>query len=1216
MLSQLTIPKEKSSEPALNQETLYAIGLGHVQRLASRIWTDYNVHDPGITTLELLCYAITDLGYRARFPVKDLLASETNNADEMKKQFFTARQILPNRPLTLLDYRKLLIDLKGVKNAWLQPAALSYYADTIEGKLFGPAILYDDQITDLPSFAGKLKLPADAVSKFLSGQLSLTTQQALGGYAGSGEDAQLRTALVRDMNAVIQGNSIYDPQRFAEVTLSAAAQALVEQQSPDVVRLNRLLLEDAYPAEIAKNPELRDKASLPGVVEVKIRGLYNVIVEYMDEITADDEKAKVMNSAEQCLQANRNLCEDFVGFTEVATQNFLLCAELELSPDADVAEIEAEIFFQVQQYLAPPVTNYTLSEMLERKHKDGTLFTVDEIFNGPALNCGFIDDDDLTNADLRTEIRLSDVISIIMDIEGIRAVKDIVVNPEGTSTPLVTKWIVPIAAGKKALLNVDQSRLVVYKRDMPVTAALAQVKSHLSDLEDAERAKEETAAVYDIDIPLGIFRQPSAYYSFQNHFPALYGLSESGLSSTADDARKALAYQLKAYLLFFDQIMADYFAQLSHLKELFSTDSTIERTYYSQVVTSFANYLDIYRSAFVADDFINLSSLTTKLRQHADPLSLFIWNGLSAALHELLTNYTGAAGQDEPLKESLASELTTLINALPIYDSSRFVGIKLSEEAQKAQKVLDQNPEQGNALAWLNRLLLNDAWPRDITRHDAESNEAFGDRRNRFLDHLIARFAEQFTDFANIMRSAFGTSSTDMIGFKCDFLKDYASISSERSLAYNCSLKDDADLWNSDNVSGLERRLAKLLGIRNFVRRNLGEISYDDNAEVDATPDNQFEWRIHDKNMPDRILLSSSPKYATRELAQQAMQTAISCARVPSSYQRDPVSVDEKYSFHIIDANKEVIAQRSEPFDSSEEREQAITELMEYLQVNYPDDGMYLIETILLRPEQNTDPFLPICPDPNCIDCADEDPYSYRIHVILPAYAARFSDMDFRRFVEEAIRQETPAHILPRICWIAKEDSALLSATDLLDFDGFLTKLSSNPTDPVSAYLWNQVAPTIQTQLLDSSISLDSRKASLVSALNTILRAGTIYDAARFSGVTLSAETLALQAQNPTGGELVWLNRMLLDDAYPQEIAKGSKEDMVVLEKAYHDWIYLKAGAETADRTEKLKAFRDILFAVRNIYPTQQLHECDAGQDQPKFLLGKTALGTMSDKPK
>src|SRR3954466_4130119 len=108
MLLAPTIPKEPNSEPALNHELLYAAGLGHVQRLASNSWTDYNVHDPGVTILELLSYALTDLGYRATFPIADLLASDSDNIAKMADQFFTARRILPNRTLTLLDYRKLL----------------------------------------------------------------------------------------------------------------------------------------------------------------------------------------------------------------------------------------------------------------------------------------------------------------------------------------------------------------------------------------------------------------------------------------------------------------------------------------------------------------------------------------------------------------------------------------------------------------------------------------------------------------------------------------------------------------------------------------------------------------------------------------------------------------------------------------------------------------------------------------------------------------------------------------------------------------------------------------------------------------------------------------------------------------------------------------------------------------------------------------------------
>lgn len=856
MLAQLTIPKETTREAAIDHQQLYAIGLKHVQRLAGRIWTDYNVHDPGVTTLELLCYALTDLSYRASFAIKDLLATESGNAENMKAQFFTARRILPNRPLTLLDYRKLLIDLKGVKNAWLLPAAVTYYADTVKQKLLAA-----------------------------------------------------------------------DPNQ-------------------------------------------------PGTVEVALRGLYDVIVDYTDEISTEAAKKNVMKAVKQRLHANRDLCEDFVDFADIEAQGFILCSELELFPDADVAKVKAEVQFQVQEYLAPQVRNYTLSEMLERKKKDGTPYGVDDIFDGPSLDCGFIDDDELAQTDLRTQIRLSDIISIIMDIQGVKAVREIVINPEGTTVPLEDKWVVPVAARKKALLRRDLSRLVFYKRNMPVVPNAAKVEEYHSQLTASATAKAETSLSEDFDIPLGRYRDPGSYHSFQNHFPVIYGLSEVGLGSTAKDERKALAYQLKGYLLFLDQIMANYCAQLSHVKDLFSIDPKMQRTYFYQIVDSFREHERIYG----IDDIV-------------------------------------ATLQD-----------------------------------------------------------------------NVENKEDLIDRRNRFLDHLIARFAERFNDFANIMYSTFGSNPIDMVQYKCDFLRSYPEISSERALAYNYQLTSDEDLWNSGNVSGLERRLAKLLGIRNATRRNLADIAYDIYAEIDETPDDEFRFRIRNRDTGG-ILLSSSTNYASPELAKAEMQRAIHFALLPSGYERK-ITSDGKHYFNIIDDTGEVIARRIQYFDTEALMEQAIDEVMGHMQAHYSEEGMYLIENILLRPEQGSDPFLPICVDPNCVDCPEKDPYSYRIHIILPAENGRFSNMDFRRFAEGVIREETPAHILPKICWI-------------------------------------------------------------------------------------------------------------------------SKEDMAVLERHYRDWIYLKSGRETADRHEKLTKFIETLFSVKNIYPTQKLHPCDSGEDQPKFILGDTALGTQ-----
>jgi hypothetical protein len=110
-----TISKIPPVEKTLHYKKLREEGMKYIQELGSEFWTDYNEHDPGITILELLCYAITDLGYRTSFPVQDLLASEEQSEANFQKQFFTSKEILTTEPVSGLDIRKLLIDIDGVK---------------------------------------------------------------------------------------------------------------------------------------------------------------------------------------------------------------------------------------------------------------------------------------------------------------------------------------------------------------------------------------------------------------------------------------------------------------------------------------------------------------------------------------------------------------------------------------------------------------------------------------------------------------------------------------------------------------------------------------------------------------------------------------------------------------------------------------------------------------------------------------------------------------------------------------------------------------------------------------------------------------------------------------------------------------------------------------------------------------------------------------------
>src|SRR5207249_11697827 len=110
MNDSVVISKNPKPDPSEDYGWLRQKGLEYIQQLGSRLWTDYNIHDPGITLLELLCYGITNLGYRTSLDIKDLLALPKNETPHPEWQaFYTAREILTISPWTINDYRKLLI---------------------------------------------------------------------------------------------------------------------------------------------------------------------------------------------------------------------------------------------------------------------------------------------------------------------------------------------------------------------------------------------------------------------------------------------------------------------------------------------------------------------------------------------------------------------------------------------------------------------------------------------------------------------------------------------------------------------------------------------------------------------------------------------------------------------------------------------------------------------------------------------------------------------------------------------------------------------------------------------------------------------------------------------------------------------------------------------------------------------------------------------------
>jgi hypothetical protein len=148
----------------------------------------------------------------------------------------------------------------GVGNAAGEsPAGCLFDGKTLDGWIQienSATSLPSGGITDPAAFAGKLANGPDAMSVFLRGQLQDSVKADLAAYSASSANAKtVISALVKDLNQVISGPSIYDKARFSNIVLRPETGQLLKQnpRGQQLARLNKLLLEDAYPAELAKS---------------------------------------------------------------------------------------------------------------------------------------------------------------------------------------------------------------------------------------------------------------------------------------------------------------------------------------------------------------------------------------------------------------------------------------------------------------------------------------------------------------------------------------------------------------------------------------------------------------------------------------------------------------------------------------------------------------------------------------------------------------------------------------------------------------------------------------------------------------------------------------------------------------------------------------------------------------------------------------------------
>jgi predicted RNA-binding protein with TRAM domain len=83
--------------------------LDELQHLSGEVWTDFNPHDPGVTTADIANYALTEVDYKLGFKLQDYLTDSKGNFVPEKYGLFLPEDVYPTTPVTSDDYRKLLL---------------------------------------------------------------------------------------------------------------------------------------------------------------------------------------------------------------------------------------------------------------------------------------------------------------------------------------------------------------------------------------------------------------------------------------------------------------------------------------------------------------------------------------------------------------------------------------------------------------------------------------------------------------------------------------------------------------------------------------------------------------------------------------------------------------------------------------------------------------------------------------------------------------------------------------------------------------------------------------------------------------------------------------------------------------------------------------------------------------------------------------------------
>lgn len=824
-----------------------------------------------------------------------------------------------------------------------------------------------------------------------------------------------------------------------------------------------------------------------GDERLPLSGLYSILLDLDENIDAGIPNLvdPIVEKVKEKLHKNRGLCEDFVDIRIVEQRPIGVCLHIEVAPEADEVDIFAEAIRLMQEYLSPVPRFRTFAQRLKELKAQGRNYSAEHIFNGPLLCHGFLEDAELGDNRPRSEYYYSDLLREVMSVDGVVALPVLKVDeaPEEEDAAFAEKseYLVytnnageetkgefphpasllepgePAPPYCKPVIDLDRCSFRVTKG----ARTFSMNKKHIEE-------RLELLRLIHFPDPLGepggpewkegTFRPDlSDYRSLQYDLPATYTVGDNPPPGDAPLKRQAQSRHLQAYLAYYDQMLASYLAQLGQVRRLLSVDQKADAP---------TRVMPLLYEVPGMRELIGVHAPFT-----AEPAD---WNVVIGHIPDSLVSVTDTVSNpDRKNDRDLAAEkLATLRAGATAFSGLFGLREKLAEAFAPASRLAGLYSRQIEDYFWAKYTADEQNYHVGEIKKLAESPADQQRRMNRLLDHLIARFGEAFSAYAaallrpeaepedNPRQQTFG----EYLEAKADFLREIAGLARERNKGYNYRAYNEArnvaDIWNTANVSGLQKRVVRKLGIPSWEARSLiAEPAYRIDIVQGSNRRGMANYRaalrrrlkVGDAtdNPQEAVPLMISPAYSSSRLAQDKIDRLYQSIWQARHYEESEAAEDDiwfrllsvpggKFRAALVkkyikkekgksvtvaqggtDIEIEVLLE-SEPLSEDEAKDRIIDEVIPLVRPARPTkehEGFHIVEHILLRPLEADDPLLQI-PLGCVLEEAPKDPYSFWLTVVAPAETTRFSDPDFRAFFEHEFRLEMPAHLAVRFCYL------------------------------------------------------------------------------------------------------------------------------------------------------------------------------------------------------